>query len=155
MEALSNQDATKVHEPATPEARAIQACLNATDEVLFGFLFGSRAAGRSRPNSDWDVAIYLRENLSPRQRFDVRLAIHAELDALGRVDVVVLNDAPILLAHQALLGERLLVRDKTTYVRFFVRIMGQVEDERYWLNIHHQARLKRLREGRFGRPQRL
>lgn len=130
----------------------IRQTLMATDEVLFGFLFGSRGSGRARPDSDWDLGVYLRPELTARGRFKVRLRLHAELDALGRVDVVVLNDAPVLLAHQVLRGERLMMRDKTAYVRYFVRTMGEIEDERFWSQIHFKARIKRLREGRFGRP---
>ncbi len=126
--------------------------LEALDDLAFAYLFGSRAGGRPRPDSDWDVAVYLRPELSRAQRFKVRLRLLADLDGLGRVDVVVLNDAPPLLAHRALQGRRLVVRDSTALVRFSVRIAALAEDERYWSEIHLKERLRRLEEGRFGRP---
>ncbi len=138
----------------SPIELIVQAVTN-TEAALFAFLFGSRASGHARPDSDWDVAVYLREDLTPRERFDVRLRLLADLDGLGAVDVVVLNDAPPLLAHRALLGRRLLMRDETAFVRFFVRTMAMVEDMEYWAGIHLKARLRRLREGRFGRRRRL
>ena len=133
----------------------LQQALESTDEILFAFLFGSRARGNARPNSDWDVGVYLEDGLDARTRFRVRLRLLADLDALGRVDVVVLNDAPPLLAQQALAGERLLVRDETALVRFTVRTLSMAEDDRYFSRIHFRERVKRLEEGRFGRPQRI
>lgn len=126
--------------------------LEAVDEILFAYLFGSRAGGRPRPDSDWDVAVYLDPALSARERFDVRRRLTVDLEDVGRVDVVVLNDAPPLLAHRALCGRRLLVRDKTALVRFFVKTMSMAEDDRYYSQIHEQALLRRIQEGRFGRP---
>lgn len=126
--------------------------IEAHEEVLFALLFGSRAHGTFRPDSDWDVAVYLQEGMSPRQRFDSRCRLAAELEAVGKVDVVVLNDAPPLLAHQALLGRRLVVRDKVSLVRFSVHIPKLADDARYFGEIHRVARLERLEGGRFGRP---
>ena len=130
-------------------------CLEAVDGLVFAYLFGSRAGGRPRPDSDWDVAVYLRPELTKAERFKIRLRLLADLDLLGKVDVVVLNDAPPLLAHRVLQGRRLVVRDSTALVRFSVRTAALAEDERYWSEIHLKERLRRLEEGRFGRPQRL
>jgi hypothetical protein len=122
------------------------------DAVRFSLLFGSRARGAARPDSDPDIAIFLDPALAPEQRFDLRLQVCAELQDLGPVDVVILNDAPPLLAHRTLMGEPIEVRDRTAYVRFFVHTMGAAEDDRYYQEVHRKARLRRLREGRFGRP---
>ncbi len=130
----------------------IKHCLAEADEVLFAYLFGSRAGTHPRPDSDWDLGVYVSEALSGRQRFDLRLRLACDLDDLGRVDVVVLNDAPPLLAHRALTGRKLAVRDEIALVRFFVKTMGLAEDDRHWGKIHQQARRERLEEGRFGRP---
>ena len=133
-------------------ARILEDRLAAFPEIAFAYLFGSRARGDERPDSDWDVAVYLREDLSSHNRFRLRLRLAAELEDLGRVDVVVLNDAPPLLAHRAIMGERLLVRDPSALVRFSVRTVAESEDGRYWRKLHRKARLQ---EGNFGRPRRL
>lgn len=138
----------------SPTERIVR-CLESRAEILFAYLFGSRADGRPRPDSDWDLAIYLSPELDPRQWLRSRLEIMAELEELGRIDVAVLNDAPPLLAHRAIQGRRLLVRDRQALVRFVVRTLALAEDDRYWSEIHLKARQRRLREGRFGRPQRL
>jgi hypothetical protein len=126
--------------------------LNRRPEILFAFLFGSRHNGRPRPDSDWDVAIYLDDALTAKERFDLRRHLSAELEDLGKVDLVVLNEAPPILAHEALCGERLLMRDRSRFASFLVLTLGLAEDQRYWLKIHRQAQLRRLREGTFGQP---
>ena len=57
-----------------------------------------------------------------------------------------------LLAQSALKGRRILVRDEVALVRFFVKTMALADDARWWSEIHLQARLERIAEGRFGRP---
>lgn len=121
-------------------------------EVSFALLFGSRAGGSPRPDSDWDVAVYFDPPLSSQARFAHRRELVSDLADLGRIDLVVLNEAPPLLAHRALQGRRLVHRDPAAYVRFFVRTLGESGDERHWRELDHQARLRRLAEGRFGRP---
>lgn len=124
------------------------AVLRRYEAVRFALLFGSRATGHPRPDSDWDVAVYLDDALPPQQRFRLRLDLAGALDA----DVSVLNDAPPLLAHRALMGRPLIIRDKSAYVRFFVRSVAFAEDERRYRAVHAGARRRRIEEGRFGRP---
>jgi predicted nucleotidyltransferase len=121
-------------------------------DVAFALLFGSRAQGRPRPDSDWDVAVYFADRLSPQERFRRRRELITELCDLGKVDLVVLNEAPALLGHRALQGRRLMLRDRVAYVRYFVRTLSRSEDERYFRERDDRARLQRLAEGRFGRP---
>lgn len=130
----------------------LAARLATAPEVRFAVLFGSRSGRRPRVGSDWDVGVYLDEDLTPRETFKARLRIAGGLEDLGRIDLVVLNDAPPLLAHRALQGKRLLLRDKPAYVRYFRETLAASEDERHWRDIHLRARLARARTGRFGRP---
>ena len=122
------------------------------DEVVFALLFGSRAEGVTRTDSDWDVGVYLSSHLTPRERFEIRLKLAAGLQDLGSIDIVILNDTPPLLAQRSLQGQRLLVKDSTAFVRFFVRTQAEAGDEQYWRRIHAEARARRLEEGQFGRP---
>lgn len=71
----------------------------AAEPVRFAYLFGSRAAGRPRPSSDTDVAVYLDDSLSQDGRLAVSLRLSGRLARAARtdVDVVVLNDAPLPL----------------------------------------------------------
>jgi predicted nucleotidyltransferase len=79
--------------------------------VVFAYLFGSQAKGTAGSLSDIDIAVYFAEEVVAGERFDVRLGLLGELTDLyktDRVDLVVLNDAPPLLAHR-ILKEGLLI----------------------------------------------
>lgn len=67
----------------------------------FAYLFGSRATGRARPDSDVDVAAYFGEN-APAS-FDVLLP-HG-------VDLLVLDGAPLELRGRVSLEGKLLFED--------------------------------------------
>ena len=123
-----------------------------TSEVRFALLFGSRAGGAPRPDSDWDLAVYLSGTLDSAERASVRDRLIASLEPELRLDLVVLNDAPPLLAHQALKGERILMRDEPAFVRFVVRTLAASGDEAHWRELHARERHHRLARGRFGRP---
>ncbi len=133
---------------------AIRQVLDDEPRVWFAFLFGSRGRGSARPGSDWDIAVYLDDSLDDRQKLDIRRGLSAQLSGPDgpRVDLVVLNDAPPLLAHRALKGRELVNKNRDTYVSFFTRVIGEVEDERHFYRVHERARRDRLAEGRFGRP---
>jgi predicted nucleotidyltransferase len=126
--------------------------LDSVDEVIFAHLFGSRLTQAKRADSDWDIGVYLDDRLDEKGRFHLRLRLLALLQDLGSVDLVVLNDAPPLVALRALQGKRILMKQPETFVRFFVRTLTEADDDRYWNQFHADARRKRIEEGRFGRP---
>ena len=84
-------------------------------EVLDAYLFGSHARGLARTDSDIDVAVYIDETMAADGHWGYRAGLATDLMvAIGTddVDVVVLNEAPILLYHRVLRdGVRLLSRD--------------------------------------------
>lgn len=92
---------------------ALTRALEARDEVLEAYLFGSRAEGGAQPHSDVDVAVYVSE--IPPAPFGYEAELTADLmSALGEndVDVVLLHRAPPLLYHRVLRdGIRLFSRD--------------------------------------------
>lgn len=133
-------------------ADQIRQRLEGHPEIAFAYLFGSRAEGTPRENSDWDVAVAFSEELRAEERFRLQLRLAADLEELGRVDLVILNDAPPLLAHRAISGKRLLVRDEVALVRFSVRTVAMYADQKPWREAFRRARQQRLQEGTFGRP---
>jgi predicted nucleotidyltransferase len=75
----------------------------------FAYLHGSRAAGRERAGSDIDIAAYFGGR--PPSSFDVLLP--------PRVDLLILEDAPLELAGRVALGGRLLFEeDQAARVRW-------------------------------------
>jgi predicted nucleotidyltransferase len=98
--------------------RKIRAALEeSTHGLLAAFLFGSHADGRAHRESDVDVGVLLDREALPtaRARFERGLELSTRLqDVLGsgRVDLVVLNDAPPGLGrHVVVSGRRLLDRE--------------------------------------------
>ena len=92
-------------------------------EVLAVYLYGSRARGTARPDSDVDLALLLRRppaptlggvsrNLEPLLERELRL----------RVEAIILNAAPPDLAHRVLRdGIVVLDRDRPARLRFEVQ----------------------------------
>lgn len=73
-------------------------------EIRLAYLFGSRAGGQPvGPLSDCDVAVLSNKgSASPAFRSRLSLYLAKQLDA-GRVDMVLLNHAPVELAYSVLL----------------------------------------------------
>lgn len=70
--------------------------------ICLAYLFGSQADGHSRPDSDVDVAVLLKDGADAMS--DLRLGDYLS-NALGKpVDVVVLNQASPILQHEVIRG---------------------------------------------------
>lgn len=84
---------------------------------MSAYLYGSHAEGRAHVESDVDVAVLLdRDRHRTRlERAETRVRLSSEIAAAlhrNEIDVVILNDAPPLLARHAVLdGIRVLCRD--------------------------------------------
>lgn len=84
--------------------------------VLFAYLFGSPARGTAGPLSDIDIAVYLKDGTD---FVEEKLNLLDQLiDKLGtdRIDLVVLNTAPLPLQARVLRCNRLLV-DRAPFAR--------------------------------------
>lgn len=74
--------------------KKIQGLAKRFPQIALAYLFGSRAAGRAGPLSDFDIALYLDEK-NPRKRFALRLTFIAALSKALKteaIDVVIIND---------------------------------------------------------------
>lgn len=113
-------------------ARAVARCASRRREVAAAYVFGSVATGRTRKESDVDVAILLARPLPASRALSYRLKLMADLgSALHRpdVDLVLLNDASPLLAHRVLSKGRLVFeRSRSARVRFQVRTASRYAD---------------------------
>ena len=126
--------------------------LESVPEVEFALLFGSRASGSSRKDSDWDVGVYLRDTCSSADRFALRRKMLAAVPGRASVDLVVLNDVPPLLGHRALQGETILMRNRAAHVRYAVKTTSMALDGQYWRDFYRDRLKSRARGGAFGRP---
>jgi predicted nucleotidyltransferase len=124
------------------------------DEILEAYLFGSRARGTARTNSDVDVAVHIDDARAPSPPWgydaDLAAALMSELRT-SRVDVVVLHRAPPLLYHRVLRdGIRLFARDlRATTVREG-RALSRYCDDLPRLAVLDRALGERVHRGGFG-----
>lgn len=110
-------------------------------EVAAALLFGSRARGEARPQSDVDLAVLLTPEAASTGVS--RSQMLAELMNLAppqlRVDLAFLNDASPLLQHRVLRdGIVLFVRDNRALARFTIRAMQRYEDTRRLRRLQHE-----------------
>src|SRR4051812_23022202 len=112
------------------ESKLAHALAGVRADVIAAYLFGSRARGTARRDSDLDVALLLRG--TPAATLEgMGLDIAADLErALGQpVDVVILNGAHVDLVHRVLRDGRLLLeRDRSARIQFEVRARNDYFD---------------------------
>lgn len=97
--------------------------------LVAAYLFGSRARGSDRANSDVDVAIWLERSPSSFGEYPLELAGDLEQELGLPVDVVVLNRAPSDLVHRVLRdGDLLVERNRSARIRFEVRARNDYFD---------------------------
>ena len=134
-------------------------------EVRLAYLFGSRARGKERPDSDFDIAVLVDDakvlDAGTVNRTIWRLAarladpvpaqmLHIVLlnGAPPLLHIVLLNGAPPLLRHRVLRdGVLLRQRNKAERVRFSIRTIRDYQDIEPRLREHRRLRIARLREG--------
>ena len=117
-------------------AEQIRLALIERQDVRLVYLFGSTAAGTARRRSDADVAIMFDEVPAPRvlDLLSERLGAAAK----RRVDLVVLNYAPPLLAREVIArGRLLLCSDEEDRVRFETRTTARYQDTAHLRRVQH------------------
>lgn len=132
--------------------RAVARCASTRREIQAAYVFGSTATGRTRRDSDVDVAVLLARPVRAERGLTYRLKLIADLgSALRRsdVDVVILNDAPPLLAHRVLSqGKLVFERSASARVRFQVKTAGLYADLIPMFETHIRYLKQHVREGR-------
>ena len=128
--------------------------LRAEPTVRLAYLFGSRARGAARPDSDVDVAVLVDDacvttptrvketmwRLVPAMAGDVRSDL---------IDLVLLNEAPALLRHRVIRdGVLLTARTDAERARFARRTIRDHQDIEPRLRAFTRWRIRRLKEER-------
>jgi len=123
-------------------------------EVLVAYLFGSHARKQPTPISDVDFAVLLSDAVRHESYLDYRIALMQELTRIFRSDevqVVILNQAPPLLAYKVVVeGKLLLCRDELARLRFRTDATRRYLDTKALRRIQEMATARRIREARFG-----
>lgn len=112
-------------------------------------VFGSRARGNHRPDSDLDIAV-LPDTADFRARrhlqADLTVAL-AHLAPEDRVDVILLNEASEVLRQRIIeTGRVLLNRDPEAWKELRVRTMREYGDSEYYRRLYHETQRSRLEQ---------
>lgn len=136
-----------------PVAERLRESLESADPgIVSVYLFGSHAEARAHRQSDVDVGVLLDRGVYPQrgQRSELRVDLTTGLVAALRcddVDVVILNDAPPLLARRVVLdGIRVLCRDEAADQAFRRDVQLRAADLSPFLEKMRRIKLEALRE---------
>lgn len=126
--------------------------LSGVKGVKLAYLFGSTARGESNCLSDIDIAVLFDDALLQKEAFDPQVELISELTCLlktDNVDLVVLNDSPLLLTYNIIREGIILKSDEPLRVKFETKVMSRYLDERYHIERHTKESLKRISESGF------
>lgn len=102
--------------------------------IITAYLFGSRARGSFSPISDYDFAVQLNDKTDKKTYTDLKLDLIGDLCRVlktDEVDVVILNEAPILLKHRVLKDRKVLFcRSHLKRIRNEAKILIEYLDEK-------------------------
>lgn len=130
--------------------RAAAAEALAPQPVRFAYLFGSQATGRALPDSDVDIAVMIEEGCADEQRVAWRCAdALAAASQIGRIEVTVLNHAPIRFAGRVLRDRiALYSRDESGRVAYESLTGRMADDIEIWAAPMDRELLAAIAEGR-------
>jgi uncharacterized protein len=127
--------------------------LDGDKDVVVVYLFGSYAKDNISPLSDIDIAILLDPQTRSEDYFDKQLDLMDKISSVlhtDEVDVVILNQAPSLLAYQVIKYRKVLFcRDESKRVSFEANAIDRYLDEKPMRSLIHQALAERIKDGRF------
>lgn len=134
-------------------AGAVREVLARDHRVDCAWLFGSTARGEAGPLSDVDVAALLAASVPLAARLEVAATLAEDLERrCGRVDLVLLEEAPPALRHRVFRdGILLFERDSRRRVAFETRAIQEYLDFQPLAEIYDRALIARAAEGRIGR----
>ncbi len=134
-------------------ADLLAAFFSARSDVVAAYLFGSVASGEAGPASDIDVAVLLPDELSATDRWSTQADLAGRIGTVfgtNEVDVVILNDAPVQVAHAAMLeGIPVAGGHRADRAAFEARIRDLYEADRPATRARNDALRERIATGGF------
>lgn len=110
--------------------------LSKQKHVKLAYLFGSVAEGKEGKLSDVDLAVFLDESLSKKERFNLQLKLMSELTGImktDKVDLVIMNDVSLSLNYEIIKANHpLVVGDEGKKIDFEHEILSRYLDRRYY-----------------------
>ena len=145
-------------QPATPQSdlekleHKLSEFFSSVDSVTVAYLFGSTVRGETNGLSDIDIAVLFDETLTKKEAFDLQLELIGELGSLlktNNVDLVILNDSPLLLTYNVIRYGIVLKSEERVRIKFETKIMSRYLDEQYHIKRHARESLRRIAESGF------
>ncbi|NMX21371.1 nucleotidyltransferase [ANME-1 cluster archaeon GoMg4] len=121
--------------------------LSKQKRVKLAYLFGSVAKGKEGKLSDIDLAFFLDESLSKKEGFHLQLKLILELTSIlktDKVDLTVMNNAPLLLNYNIIKHGKILKDDIETKIRVESGILSDYLDMKYYIDRHTNLAIKRI-----------
>lgn len=115
------------------------------EDIIFAYIFGSYVHGKTRANSDVDIAIYLNKKINT----ETYLKIKADLSKIFKkeIDLIILNDAVPLLKYQIYKNNILLfTRNKTMESNYKVKTLFEYNDMKKYLDLSYNKTIDRLKK---------
>jgi hypothetical protein len=127
--------------------------LESDSAIAAVYLFGSHARGTATPLSDIDIAVLFRSVIDESRYFALRLEYLSQaMERLRteKVDVVILNNAPLHLAYEVVSRAILLLdRDPLCRAAFEADRIGRFLDFKPFLAVQTRALSEQLKGGTF------
>ena len=145
-------------QPAMPQSdleqleQKLREFFSEVEGVTLAYLFGSTTRRGANRLSDIDIAVLFDDTLLQKEAFDLQLELIGELTGLlktNSVDLVIINDSPLLLTYNIIREGIILKSDEPVRVKFETKIMSRYLDERYHIQRHAKESLRRIAESGF------
>ena len=108
----------------------LQKYIQADDNILFAYLFGSYADGTAHPQSDVDIAIYFQNHTLD----DKLTVIHALQKIVHKdIDLITLNEVKNIFLLESVLDKGILLKDHKERPWFEVRKEHEIIDFKNFL----------------------
>jgi predicted nucleotidyltransferase len=94
-----------------------------------------------------DIAIYVDETLSRKNYLGFKLSVLGEVSSIlktDKIDLVIMNNAPLLLNYNIIKYGKLLTSDETERVRLETKILSQYLDRKPILEKRTNTNLKKI-----------
>ena len=115
--------------------------------IKLAHLFGSVAKGKEGKLSDVDIAVFLDESLNKKEIINLQLKVISELTSIlktDRVDLIVMNNAPLLLKYDIIRYGKILKDDKETKIKVESGVLSDYLDMKYYIDRHTNLAIKRI-----------
>ena len=131
----------------TGQEKRVVEFLSTQERVKLAYLFGSVAEGKEGKLSDVDLAVFLDESLSKKEKFSLQLKLISELTGIlktDKVDLTVMNNAPLLLNYNIIKHGKIFKDDLETKIRVESGILSDYLDMKYYIDRHTDLAIKRI-----------